>query len=126
NELLSCPQCGSVAVEKAPMAPSVPRKANQLPAPSSPRKATQVARGPLPTEVADALAKLAQAQAKALETSRWVGTAFVEESRAMQYGEREPMPIHGQATIGEAKELLDEGIALAPLPFPVAPPEELN
>ena len=26
--LVSCPQCGSGAVEKAPMAPAVPRKAN--------------------------------------------------------------------------------------------------
>ena len=44
----------------------------------------------------------------------------------MNYGEREAEPIHGQATIEEARELLDEGIAIAPLPFPVAPPGEAN
>jgi hypothetical protein len=126
GDLVSCPECGSVAVDKAPMAPAVPRKANQLSAPSRSRKDEQVVRGPLPAKVAEALVKLAQAQAKALENSRWVGQAFAEESRAMHYGEREAKPIHGQATADEAKELLDEGIAIAPLPFPVAPPDELN
>ena len=126
RSLVSCPQCGSVAVEKAPMAPAVPRKGNQLPLPSTPRKEKHVARGPLPPELAEAMAKLAQAQAKALENSRWVGEAFADDSRAMHYGDRDPTPVHGQATIEEARELLDEGIAIAPLPFPVAPPEEVN
>jgi hypothetical protein len=44
----------------------------------------------------------------------------------MHYGEREHATIHGQATIEEAKGLIDEGIPVSPLPFPVAPPEELN
>jgi hypothetical protein len=133
SSLVSCPECGSVAVEKAPMAPAVPRKTNQLPVQSpgqsrarSAGKEKPVARGPLPAELAEALVTLAQAQAKALENSRWVGEAFAEESRAMHYGEREPKPIHGQATANEARELIEEGIAVAPLPFPVAPPEELN
>ena len=34
--------------------------------------------------------------------------------------------IHGQATRDEAEALLDEGITVAPLLFPVAPPESLN
>jgi hypothetical protein len=69
---------------------------------------------------------LATIQAEALKASRWVGDSFAEQSRKMHYGEAEAATIHGQATRGEAKELLEEGIAVMPLPFPVAPPDELN
>jgi hypothetical protein len=44
----------------------------------------------------------------------------------MHYGEREHATIHGQATPDEARALADEGVPIAPLPFPVAPPDELN
>ena len=125
--LVSCPQCGSAAVEKAPMAPAVPRKGNRGAAVPVPVPAKQpMARGPLPPEVAEALGKLAEAQAKALRDSRWVGDAFAEQTRAMHYGERDAETIHGQASAEEAQALFDEGIPVAPLPFPVAPPDELN
>ena len=124
--LVSCPQCGSVAVEKAPMAPAVPRKGNRevaaLPVPVK----QPMARGAMPPEVAEALGKLAEAQAKALKDSRWVGDAFAEQTRAMHYGERDAETIHGQASLEEAQALFEEGIPVAPLPFPVAPPDELN
>jgi hypothetical protein len=44
----------------------------------------------------------------------------------MHYGERDEALIHGQATLAEAKALIEEGVPVAPLPFPVAPPEKLN
>ena len=69
---------------------------------------------------------LAEAQAAALKDSTWVGDRFAEESRAMHYGERDHATIHGQATRDEAAALADEGIAVSPLPFPVAPPDEIN
>jgi hypothetical protein len=119
--LVECPQCGSQAVIKAPMAPAVPRKGNQ-------RDETRqvVANAPMPPEVAAALQHLAQAQAKALEGSKWVGNNFAEQSRAMHYGERSGELIHGRATPTEAKELHDEGVPIAPLPFPVTAPDDLN
>lgn len=118
--LLCCPQCGAADVDKAPMAPAVPRKGNQI-------QAAQAAMsGPLPPEIQQVMAKLAAMQAEALKSSTWVGGDFAERSRAMHYGERELETIHGQATVDEAKSLLEEGIAVMPLPFPVAPPEELN
>jgi hypothetical protein len=132
--LIACPQCGSDAVDKAPMAPAVPRKGNRQPAPS-PQSDSQpdrqpdrqaMTRGPMPPEVAEALHKLAEAQAKALSASKWVGDHFAEQSRAMHYGERDPETIHGQATPEQALELFEEGIPVSPLPFPVAPPDELN
>ena len=69
---------------------------------------------------------LATMQAEAIKNSRWVGESFAEQSRAMHYGEKETESIHGQATLEEARELIEEGIEVAPLPFPVAPPEQSN
>ena len=69
---------------------------------------------------------IAKLQAEALKKSRWVGADFAEEARAIHYGEREAETIHGQATLEEAKELLEEGIAVMPLPLPVVPPDQAN
>ena len=121
--LVVCPQCGSAEVAKAPMAPAVPRKGNQQ---VTPALAQAVAGGALPAEAQQVLATLAEIQARALKNSRWVGKDFAEQSREMHYGEREAEVIHGQATAEQAKDLLEEGIPVLPLPFPVAPPEDLN
>lgn len=125
--LVTCPQCGSAEVVKAPMAPNVGRKGNQIaaagpaPAPRSP-----VSGGTLPPKALALMQAMAQVQAEALKDSRWVGEGFAESSRAIHYGEREAEPIHGQATVEEALELIEEGIEVMPLPFPVAPPSETN
>lgn len=118
--LLCCPQCGSADVTKAPMAPAVPRKAGQR------EMAATALSGPMPAELRQVMARLAAMQTDALKSSTWVGADFAEESRAMHYGERDVAPIHGQASADEARSLLDEGINVMPLPFPVGPPEELN
>jgi hypothetical protein len=120
--LVDCPHCGTTAVDKAPMAPAVPKKGNQLVTPAKP---APVATGLLPEAVA-VMETLARMQAEALKQSRWVGEDFVEQSRAIHYGEREAEPIHGKATLEEAKELLEEGVAVMPLPFPVVPPDQAN
>ena len=119
--LVDCPHCGSSAVSKAPMAPAVPKKGNQLPA----AQTAPVASG-LPPEAAEALKALASMQAEALKQSRWVGDKFAEDAKAMHYGERPHEAIHGEATLEQAKDLLEEGIAVAPLPFPVVPPDKAN
>ncbi|MDZ4306445.1 DUF1178 family protein [Allopontixanthobacter sp.] len=125
--LLTCPECGSPDVAKAPMAPSVPAKGNRRSevAPSA-NSVRPVSNAEMEPEVVKAMKALAKAQAKALKDSTWVGDKFAEKSRAMHYGEADSATIHGQATLKEAKELADEGIAVAPLPFPIAPPEDLN
>jgi len=133
--LVACPSCDSTAIGRAPMAPAVPKKGNQLPTPAPSRgnrpdgggaPHANVASGPMPPEVAQALTRLAEAQAKALASSTWVGKGFAEQSRAMHYGERETAPIHGQASVQEAQGLVEEGIAVMPLPFPIAPPDKVN
>lgn len=122
--LVACPECGSAVVAKAPMAPAVPRKGNSVE--QADRRTAPMTSGEIPAEVRKAMKALAEAQKKALAQSKWVGDGFAEESRAMHYGEKDLEAIHGKATLKEAKELLDEGIEVAPLPFPIAEPGKLN
>ncbi|MFL0356541.1 DUF1178 family protein [Erythrobacter sp. GH1-10] len=125
--LVSCPECGSDVVDKAPMAPAVPAKGNtQNQSPVAKSSSQPVSNTPMTAEVKQAMQALAKAQEKALKNSTWVGDKFAEQSREMHYGERDEAPIHGQATLEEAKSLVDEGVPVAPLPFPVAPPDKLN
>lgn len=123
--LVSCPNCGSAEVGKAPMAPAVGAKSNS-PALADPVKREQLSNAPMPPEVRKALETLAKAQAKALKNSTWVGEKFAEQARSQHYGEADESPIHGKATREEAQELAAEGIAVAPILFPIAPPDELN
>ncbi|WP_066717275.1 DUF1178 family protein [Sphingomonas pituitosa] len=114
--LIACPFCGDVAVTKAVMAPAVAAKGNQ-----------GVEKAPPGAEAFKAaLAAMAQLQAKQLESSQWVGKAFAEKARAMHQGDVPEAPIHGQATLQEAKALVEEGVPVAPLLVPVVPPEARN
>ncbi|MFM7403663.1 MAG: DUF1178 family protein [Erythrobacter sp.] len=124
--LLACPVCGDVEVTKAPMAPAVPAKGNSRQEVLPPQAPQPMANTPMPPQMQEALAALAKAQSEALKNSTWVGETFAEKSRKMHYGERETAPIHGQASLAEAKALINEGVAVAPLPFPVVPPDKRN
>lgn len=124
--LVQCPECGSQDVGKAPMAPAVPAKGNQRTGDAVRKPGKAVTNGEIPSEVRQAMRALAEAQAKALRKSTYVGDGFAEESRAMHYGEKQVEAIHGKATVREAKELIEEGISVAPLPFPIAEADELN
>lgn len=141
--LLACPECGSVYVEKAPMAPAVAAKGNR--SLQRPKRTDESTVGdlenidgkavalsntpnstPMPEAVMKAVKKLADMQAAALKDSKWVGKDFAEKSRAMHYGEEKSTSIHGEATPEQAQDLLDEGVSVSPLPLPVAPPKDLN
>ena len=111
---VACPMCGDTQIEKAVMAPGIATKGNARPDP------------PSPAAVKQALAMLAAKQAKALEGSQWVGGAFATRARAMHAGEEADAPIHGRASLAEAKALVEEGVPVAPLPMPVVPPEKAN
>ena len=110
--LVGCPLCGSAEVAKAPMAPAVGARSA----------------APLTTfgEAKAALAAAAAVQKRLLEGSEGVGMRFADEARAIHLGEAEARAIHGQATRAEAESLLDDGVPIAPLPFPVVPPGEEN
>ena len=100
--LVQCPFCQSGNVEKAPMAPSVPKKGD------------------------NALVRIAAMQAELLKDSRWVGDKFADTARAMHSGDIAPAQVHGSATLAQAKSLVDDGIPVAPLPLPITPPSEVN
>ena len=100
--LVTCPYCGSANVAKAPMAPRVPRKG------------------------ADPLARLASIQAEMLKGSRWVGEEFADTARAMHSGDIPVEQVHGNATVEQARALVDDGVPVAPLPLPVVPPSQVN
>ena len=125
--LLVCPHCGSGEVAKAPMAPAVPAKGNaRADAPAKPEKETANQGGALPPAVREAMQKLAKLQADTIKDSTYVGDKFAEESRAMHYGEKDTALIHGKANAREARELIEEGITVAPLLVPFTPPDETN
>lgn len=102
---IACTTCGTVAVEKALMAPALP------------------ARKPAAAPPADVppLEKLRQLVEK---HSSYVGPRFASEARAMHEGHVPERPIHGEANLQEARQLLEDGIAVAPLPF--TPRQKMN
>ena len=108
-----CPLCDDAAIEKAVMAPAIPSKGNSRPEMT-------------PAAVKAALGALAAAQKNALDQSTWVGGAFATEARAMHAGDKAEAPIHGRASLKEARALAEEGVPIAPLPFPVVPPDAVN
>ncbi|TNC13343.1 DUF1178 family protein [Methylobacterium terricola] len=122
--LVTCPFCDSPKVAKQIMAPSLGRAASlpaaaeapALPAPSAPALAAD---GPL-SLVAEPERQL-RAMIRALHehvarTADHVGQDFAAEARRMHYGETEQRAIYGEASLTEARSLLDEGIAVQPLP----------
>ena len=123
--LLTCPECGCETIGKAPMAPAVPAKGNRAPTEQSQPQGDSVG-GELPAAVREAMTALASAQAKAMKDSEYVGDKFADESRAIHYGEKKARIIHGKASAKESRDLLDEGIAVAPLLVPFTPPDEVN
>lgn len=120
--LLACPLCGSEEVAKAPMAPAVGAKGNA----STPSAPPQSLIGGAPDEVKAMLAAAAALQKSLLAGSEAVGPRFAAEARAIHLGEADSRPIHGEATRAEAESLIEEGVPIAPLPFPVIPPGEEN
>ena len=122
--LVMCPHCGSTDIAKAPMAPAISAKGNR--GADTPAKNSPVEGGKLPEKVKAAMAALAKAQAESIKDSTWVGEDFAKQSREMHYGERDEKLIHGRASAKEARDLLEEGVGVAPLLVPVVPPDEAN
>jgi hypothetical protein len=108
---LSCPVCGDGHVKKAIMAPAVKNSITKA------KGKTEVV--PSKTDGSDPQ-KLRQFMAgyrKFVEANAdYVGPKFPEEARKIHYGEAEERHIYGESTLGEAIELIEEGIAVAPVP----------
>jgi hypothetical protein len=117
---ISCPDCGNSDVRKAMMAPAIVRSASRAvalppvptPATAAPTSADLPAHGKAAMMVA-VLRKVREHVEAHFEN---VGDRFPEEARRIHYGDAAEREIFGQATMQEAKELHDEGIAVRPLP----------
>jgi len=95
---LSCPSCSSIRIEKAIMAPAVSGTKKRA------ETAAQI------RQFATGLRKYVQ------ENADYVGPNFAEEARKIHYGETQERHIYGEATADEARELIEEGLDVAPLP----------
>ena len=124
RSLITCPQCGSVKVEKAIMAPrlsaTVKKRPKQIEASSA---ASETPAIPSPAPVAmitpqeqQLRAKLKELRDHLIKNADNVGAKFPEEARKMHYGDIEHRSIYGVASSEEAKELSEEGIEFHPLP----------
>lgn len=133
---LTCPICGDGRIEKAIMAPSVMQR-GAAPAEAEVEKyaasppavgggapvgdfaapaAPPAALTPRQVELAKALVAMRRLRAHVEAHFENVGKRFAEEARKIHHEEAEARDIFGQATLDEAKELLEEGIEVLPLP----------
>ena len=112
--LVECPFCGSHAVEKAIMAPSV--------------SGTKKSAAP------DMAAKMQTMMMEAAREVRahveanfdYVGDAFAREARDIHEGRSEKREIYGEATPAEVRKLKEDGVPVAPLPPSPADPTKVN
>ena len=106
-QLVSCPACASTAVAKRLMAPSV----------STARKKERRQELVMQAGQREALNRLREIVSTIRANSEDVGDRFPEEARKIHYGEAEQRGLIGRATADEARELLEEGVEIAPLPL---------
>ncbi|MBL4667281.1 MAG: DUF1178 family protein [Sneathiella sp.] len=111
RNVISCALCGSNEVEKAIMAPSLPKKGN------SGAAATKEAQEAEAKQVGIAMNALKEIRKTVEENCDYVGNQFAEEARKIHYGETDNRGIYGEATEDERAELSDEGVDVAALPW---------
>ncbi len=113
RELVRCPVCDSCVVSKSLMAPKVSTARSK-------EKISLMTVDSARREVQEELKKLRE---KILESGENVGRKFPEEARKIHYGESEKKHVYGEATQEEVKELVEEGVSIAPVPIL---PEDVN
>jgi hypothetical protein len=99
---LVCPMCDTHSVRKAPMAPAL--------------KGAPVERSSGPEEIRKMRRFMTGLRKYVEQNADYVGPQFPEEARKIHYGETEERQIYGEASLKEARELIEEGIDVAPLP----------
>ena len=103
KSLVECPICGSASVRKAVMAPSIARRDS--------------ARSERLAEIRGEIANAAKRARDYVEKNfDYVGARFPEEARKIHYGETAERGIYGEASKDDVRELIDEGVKVAPVP----------
>ena len=110
RDLVSCPYCGTLKVEKALMAPSVSTSRTKEKIQDKINVAT------VNNSRQAMFAELKEMRDKITANSENVGERFPEEARKIHYGESEERGIYGEASSEDVKELVEEGVKIAPLP----------
>ncbi|MDI9331912.1 MAG: DUF1178 family protein [Alphaproteobacteria bacterium] len=119
RQLVQCPVCASHVVTKRLSAPRLNLSGAREPAALStptdapPATAEQVS----PAELQAAWLKMVR---HIMAHTVDVGDQFAQEARKIHYGEAEQRQIRGQVSGEETREMLEEGIAVMPLPIPEA------
>jgi len=106
--MVQCAVCGSGDVSKAIMTPNVrpSRTIKDVPA-----------RQELRQPASQAEAALQEMRRQVEENADYVGKKFVQEARAIHDGTQPARAIYGEAPLGEARKLIEDGVPVAPLPF---------
>ena len=107
--LVECPVCGSHGVSKQIMAPAVAGTKAQRSAPAADPKMREMM-----------MAAMGEVRRHVEDNFDYVGDAFAKEARAIHEGKSEERGIYGEASPGEVKALVEDGVRIAPLP-PAAP-----
>ncbi len=110
RDLVSCPYCGSLKVEKALMAPSVSTSRTKAKIQDKINVAT------VNKSRQAMFAELKEMREKITANAENVGERFPEEARKIHYGESEERGIYGEASSEDVKDLVEEGVKIAPLP----------
>ena len=114
--LVECPMCASKRVRKQIMAPAIAgTKRTATDDPSGPAKAQAM--------MMEAAGRI---RAHVEENFDDVGDGFAKEARAIHEGKAEDRGIYGQATPKEVRDLVEDGVPVAPLPPEPMKKSELN
>lgn len=116
--MVACVICGSAEVEKAIMTPRVQAARNAAAKPNLPT-APDASKAPgLLSQPANAAEQaVVELRKKVEENSDYVGMSFAQEARAMHDGDAPERSIYGEAKAEEARQLIEDGIPVMPLPF---------
>lgn len=123
---VTCVDCGSAQVQKALMAPAVTTDRPTAPekAPAKDIAPDASASKALPAEAPPSMAAgmpslraLARLRRHVEETADYVGRDFARDVRAMNAGDAPERPIWGEVSAAEARDLIEDGLPVAPLPF---------
>ena len=121
--LVSCPMCSDSTVRRMPSAPRLnlgptARQGEPVAPAHGPTAAKAEARAVASLPAREMQAAWLQMVRRVLRQTEDVGERFAEEARRIHYGEAKERGIRGQATPEQTEALLDEGIAVMPLPIP--------
>jgi hypothetical protein len=109
--LLECPTCGDTRIDRALMAPNLPKKAN---AKTATPPAKTISSTNMPAEIRAALQRL---RTEVETNCEHVGTRFADEARAIHNGETPARGIYGETTPEQAEALAEDGIEIARIPW---------